>query len=255
VEEFMLIENPRGNYRFLKGISAYSSGVIADPGYEILHVMLATPVAVRAGFESIARHLGSAARPMQALCAIELRSPRPFPFDGFAEFNASYSAMLAGADLLTDGLNPIARTNVAPDVDPPSEPVLYGFSYTVPAPGLDLPPTFVVAGAGELSEDRYDAQHIIRAGETSDEAMREKAKCVLEHVQRRMSGLGADWAQVNAVNVYTIRNIFPFLREEILARVGAAARHGVRWHYARPPIEGLEFEMDVRGVGGRGERP
>jgi hypothetical protein len=251
----MLVSNQRGNYRFLKGIAAYSSGVIADPGYEIVHVTLAMPVAVRAGFDLIEGHLGSAGRPVQALCAIELRSPRPFPFDGFAEFNASYSAILVEADLLTDGLNPIARTNVAPEVDPPSEPVLYGFSYAVPARNLDLPPTFVVAGAGELSDDRYDAQHIVRAGETSDEAMRDKAKCVLEHVQRRMSGLGADWAQVNAVNVYTVRNIFPFLREEILARVEAAARHGVRWHYARPPIEGLEFEMDVRGVGERGEWP
>jgi hypothetical protein len=249
----LLVSNPRGSYRFLKGIAAYSSGVIANPGYEIVHVTLAAPVVVRAGFDLVARHLGSAGRPGQALCAIELRSPRPFPFDGFAEFNASYSAILVEADLLTDGLNPIARTNVAPEVDPPSEPVLYGFSYTMPARGSDLPPTFVVAGAGELSEDRYDAQHIVRAGETSDEAMREKAKCVLDHVQRRLTGLGADWAQVNVVNVYTVRNIFSFLREGILARAGTAARHGVRWHFARPPIEGLEFEMDVRGVGGRGE--
>jgi len=245
----MLVENFRGGYRFLKGISAYSSGVIAGPGHKIEHVTLDSPVPVRPGFDLIARNLAAANRPMQALCAIELRSPRPFPFDGFAEFNAVYAAILAEADLLADGLNPIARTNVAPEVDPPPEPVLYGFSYTIPSDGQDLRPTFVVAGAGELSEDRYDAEHIVRAGEISDEAMREKAECVLDHMQRRLSGLGATWEQVNIVNIYTVRNIYPFLRDGILAKIGAAARHGVRWHLARPPIEGLEFEMDVRGVG------
>jgi hypothetical protein len=27
-----------------------------------------------------------------------------------------------------------------------------------------------------------------------------------------------------------------------------AARAGLTWHYARPPVEGLEFEMDCRSV-------
>jgi hypothetical protein len=29
---------------------------------------------------------------------------------------------------------------------------------------------------------------------------------------------------------------------------GAAGRHGIRWHYARPPVVDVEYEMDVRGV-------
>lgn len=245
----MLISNPSGNYRFVKGISAYSSGVIADPGYEIAHATLAAPVPLRDGFEVVKKHLANSGRPVQALCAIELRSPRPFPFDGFSAFNATYGAILEEADLLVDGHNPIARTNVAPDVSPPSAPVLYGFSFTQPARDLRLV-TFVVAGAGELSEDKYDQEHIVRRGETSDEAMREKAVCVLDHVERRLSGLGASWPQVNTVNVYTVQNVHPFLRDEILVRIEAAARHGVRWHFALPPIEGLEFEMDVRTVSG-----
>jgi len=245
----MLVENSRGNYRFLKGIGAYSSGVVADPGYEIVHVTLARPQAVRAGFELVTRHLGESNRPVQALCAIELRSPRPFTFDGFAAFNESYRRILSEADILLDGLNPIARTNVAPEILPPAEPVLYAFSYTVPARNSDAPPTFVVAGAGELTGDQYDRQHIVRFDETSDEAMREKAQCVMEQMLERLPRLGAGWAQVNVVNIYTVRNIFPSVRDAILARLGDAARHGVRWHYARPPIEGLEFEMDVRAVG------
>jgi hypothetical protein len=31
-------------------------------------------------------------------------------------------------------------------------------------------------------------------------------------------------------------------------RRGAAA-HGVTWHFARPPVVGLDFEVDCRGVG------
>ena len=38
------------------------------------------------------------------------------------------------------------------------------------------------------------------------------------------------------------------LVEEILRPAGAAAIHGVRWFPSRPPILGLEFEVDLRGV-------
>ena len=37
------------------------------------------------------------------------------------------------------------------------------------------------------------------------------------------------------------------LEAEILPRLGAAKRHGVTWHYTRPPIVSIEYEMDVRG--------
>ena len=36
--------NPKGGYRFLPGIEPYSSGVIAEPGFEIVHVTLSSPV-------------------------------------------------------------------------------------------------------------------------------------------------------------------------------------------------------------------
>lgn len=245
----MLVSNPRGNYSFLKGIGAYSSAAIADPGYEIVHLVLARPVAFRDGFALIARHLSDLGRPVQAVCGIELRSPRPFTFSGFAEFNDSYRGILTEFDLLSDGTNPIARTNVAPEVDPPGDPVLYGFSYSVPSRAADSPASFVVAGAGELLDDQYDDSHIVRRGETSDEAMRDKARCVLDHISRRVTGLGVSLEDVRVVNVYTIRNIFAFLQDELISRQGAAARHGVRWHFARPPIQGLEFEMDVRSGG------
>lgn len=252
----MLIENVGGNYRFLKSISPYSSGVVAAPGYEIVHATLNAPLQFQAGFQWIARHLASVGRPIQALCAVELRSPRPFSFEGFDEFNAGYRAALADAGILIedplqgmDGLNPVARTNVAPDVCPPAEPSLYAFSYTVPGPESDARPTFVVAGAGELLEGSLDPQAIVRPGDVSADAIREKAAYVMGCMVARLRGLGVGWHQVSAVNVYTVHDIFPFLQHEILPGLGSAGWHGVRWHYARPPIVGVEYEMDVRSVG------
>ena len=40
---------------------------------------------------------------------------------GFIEFNQGYRTILEEWDLLLDGINPVARTNVAPAVAPPAE--------------------------------------------------------------------------------------------------------------------------------------
>ena len=29
--------------------------------------------------------------------------------------------------------------------------------------------------------------------------------------------------------------------------IGAASQHGITWHYSRPPIVSIEYEMDLRG--------
>jgi hypothetical protein len=79
----MLIENKRGGYSFLKGISPYSAGAVAQPGFAIEHARLRAPLPLTVGFDAIDAHLKSLNRPRTALCAIELRSPRPFTFQGF----------------------------------------------------------------------------------------------------------------------------------------------------------------------------
>jgi hypothetical protein len=88
----------------------------------------------------------------------------------------------------------------------------------------------------------------VREGETSEEAMREKAACVMECMAERLQGLGVSWADATTVDVYTVQDLFPFLRSHLLAPAPDAARHGLRWYFARPPILDIEFEMDVRGV-------
>lgn len=242
-----LLDNPKGNYRFLTGIAPYASGVVAMPGYEIVHTILHEPRPFPQGFELIEQHLGEQNRLRQALCAIALRSSKPFTFEGFAEFNQGYQKILADWGLLGDGHNPVARTNVAPEVRPPDEPSLYSFSYTVPSPESESR-SFIVAGAGDLVEQSLSSQAIIRAGETSAEAMQEKAAQVMNTMQTRLTGLQANWSEVTAVDIYTVHPLQPFLAPTILERVGPAAMHGVHWFYSRPPIIGLEFEMDMRGV-------
>ena len=149
--------------------------------------------------------------------------------------------------LFVDGVNPVARTNVAPESSLPTGPVLYGFSYSRPC-NPSLPPTFVVAGAGELPEGVLAHDAIIRVGDISTEAMAEKASFVLDLMENRLKGLGAGWSQVTAVDLYTVHSLDRLLPDVILQRVGSAAVHGVRWFFSRPPIEQIEFEMDVRGV-------
>lgn len=237
--------HPKGNFRFLRGIAPYSSGAIAERNYQIVHVTFAVPPPYHLGFVEIDRHLEQEQRPPESLCGIELRSPRPFTFDGFNQFNEGYIEELKKRDLLVNGVNPVARTNVAPEVNPPSEVLLYGFSYTAPA--TTTKPTFVIAGAGELSGERLDARDIIRRGDVSAAGLRDKAVHVLGIMDERLRALGALWRDVTIFEVYTVHNIGPMMKDLLLTRAGGAAVHGIDWHFARPPIQQIEFEMDVRG--------
>jgi hypothetical protein len=242
-----LTDHPAGDYRFLPGIAPYSCGAVSQPGFEIIHVTFQRPIPYRSGFERIAEFLSAEGRPKAALCGIELRSPRPYSFQGFADFNAGYATTLKNWGVFVDDVNPVARTNVAPVISPPSEPLLYGFSFTRPC-RADQPPTFVVAGAGELPEGILSREGIISLSNTSAQGLAIKARFVMDLMENRLRGLGVDWPLVSAVNVYTRHSLTPLMPEVILDRIGAAGIHGVNWHYSRPPIEEIEFEMDVRGT-------
>ena len=248
----MLAQNPRGNYSFLPAIEAFSGGVAATQGCEVVHVTFAAPPPYQKGFEVIDRFLRDHARPPQALCAIELRSPRPMPLSGFESFNRAYVELLKTRDIFVDGANPIARTNVAPVLDAPAEAALYAFSYT--APSADAPLTFVVAGGGDriIQSTKTDGPEIVGRGDSSraglsEDLLREKIAFVLDLMEKRLAALGAAWNLVTAVDVYTAHSIFPFLESLLLPRLGRAKAHGLHWHFVRPPVQGMEFEMDVRG--------
>lgn len=175
-----------------------------------------------------------------------MRSPEPFTEAGFRAFNEIYVGTLKRWGIIgPDGLNPVARSNVCPEIDPPTAPGFHAFSFTVP--DEDAPPSFVVAGSGEAVEGKGNYRdHTVALGDASPEGIRQKALYVLGEMERRMSALGFNWASTTATQVYTVHDIHPFLADE-LARRGAMCA-GLTWQYCRPPVIDLEYEMDCRGV-------
>jgi len=235
-----------GGYRFLPGVFQYSGGVAALSGHAIERVRFRTLLPLKQGFERIERLIAAAGRPPTAFCACELRSPAPFTEQGFRAFNEGYVVTLQKWGLFDGKVNPVARSNACPDIDPPPEPCLHAFSFTVA--DADAAPSFVIAGSAETREGSGSySERTIRRGESSPEAMREKARYVLGEMERRLAVLGLGWADTTATQVYTVRDLYPFLADEIVRR--GAARAGLTWHYARPPVRELEFEMDCRSVG------
>jgi hypothetical protein len=223
-----------------------SGGVAAADGHAIERVRLARPVPLREGFAAIEAHLRRRGRPPAALCACELRSPEPFSESGFAAFNRDYVSTLGRWGPYRDGVNPVARTNVCPVRDPPRAPSLSAFSYTVAAPPGDAR-TFVVSGGGEAQEGRSSyRESIVAYGDTSVHGLRAKVRYVVAEMTRRLAALGVDWTHATAAQAYTVHDIGPMMADEIVA-AGAAA-NGLVWHWCRPPVAGIEFEMDVRGV-------
>jgi hypothetical protein len=236
-----------GGYRYLAGVFQYSAGVAAEPGLTIERVVLRRALPLAEGFGRIAGHLEALGRPRHALCACELRSPAPFSESGFTDFNRAYVAVLEGWGLAADGATPVARSNVCPEIDPPRAPVFHAFSYTVPSVEESDSGGFIAAGSGEAREGQGDyAATTVRPGDLSPDGLRAKARFVLAEIERRIAALGFGWADVTATQLYTVHDIHPLLADEIVARGAAPA--GLTWHFARPPVAGLDFEMDARGL-------
>jgi hypothetical protein len=232
-----------GGYRYLKAGFQFSGGIAAEPGFAIERVRLRRPLPLAAGFAAVEAQLAALGRPSTAFAACELRSAEPFTEQGFEEFNREYVKTLARWGVYRGGANPVARTNVCPQFDKPAEPCLYAFSYTVEGKGGG----FIIAGGAEVrgGPEGYAAR-TIRYGESSPEAMAEKVRFVVALMDERLKALGFSWKDAVSTQAYTVHDIGALVGPEIAAR-GAMAG-GLAWHLARPPVAGLEFEMDVRGA-------
>lgn len=234
-----------GGYRYIPGVMQYSAGVGALDGFTIVRECFAEPVPLRQGFEAIARRLDDLGRPRTAFCACELRSPGQFSEEAFAAFNRDYADTLRDWGIMEGDDNPIARSNVCPAFDAPEEPGFHAFCYTLPSAGA--PPTFVIAGSGEAPEGQGDyASVTVRYGDTSESGLKEKAAFVLGEMERRLAFFDASWPDTTGVQLYTVFDIHSVFVGEMTAR--GATRNGVAWHNCRPPVIGLDFEMDCRRV-------
>lgn len=234
-----------GNYRFIPAVFQFSSGAAASAGYEIERVRFDRLLPLAQGFQRAADYMRAAGRPLTAFCACELRSPAAFSETGFRAFNEHYVTTLAEWGIFSDGVNPVARSNVCPEIDPPAEPSFYAFSFT--RPKADAGPTFVIAGGAESrSGDGPYADRIIRYRDISAEGLQEKVKFVVGEMANRLHQFGATWDDTTGTQVYTVHD-FHALVPDALVRHGAA-RSGITWHFARPPVIDLEYEMDCRRV-------
>jgi hypothetical protein len=239
-----------GNYRFIPAVFQYSSGAAADPGFTIERVRFDRLLPLAAGFAQAAKHIQGAGRPLASFCACELRSPAAFTEGGFLAFNRHYVQTLAEWGIFDGATNPAARSNVCPEIDPPAEPSFYAFSFTRPSRETGeagTTPCFVIAGGAEArgGEGSYP-ERIVRYRDLSPEGLREKVGFTVRQMESRLGALGFGWKDTTAVQAYTVHDFHPVMSDELVHR--GAARSGLTWHFARPPVIDLEFEMDCRRV-------
>jgi hypothetical protein len=65
-------------------------------------------------------------------------------------------------------------------------------------------------------------------------------------MESRLAAFGFGWKDTTATQAYTVHDFHPVMSEELVSR--GAVRSGLTWHFARPPVVDLEFEMDCRRV-------
>jgi hypothetical protein len=241
----MLVENTKGNYSFIRGIGPFSAAVSARSGFEVVHARFIPMMRLNDGYLRVERHLREIRRPLEALCGMELRIPKPLSRGAFDEFNRPYIERLREWGLEVNGENPVTRTNVAFESNPVAEPMLAGFYYTIPSDAQNV--TFVLSGVPEIAS-REGGVQIVARGDTSADGLRRKVECILEVLGAHLSELQLKWAMATTVNLYTVHDPHPMMASSLLPLLGAASHAGITWHYARPPVNALEVEVDAHAV-------
>ena len=240
------LANRLGGFRFTRGTYFFAGGVVADPGLDIVRARLERPLPWASALDRVQRYLAAKARPVQALCGIELRAPVPYSSRQlFAAFNAEYVRQLQRLELLVDGLVPVTRANLATDDGSVDEQCLYAFHYTVPSERPRL--TFGTSAQADLKHLSGGAVEHVAEGDISPNGLTEKIRFVTKRIDRQLTDLGASWSLATHIGVYAVHAIGAQIAEVIYPTAGPA-RHGITWHLVRPPVIGLEVELDVRAV-------
>ena len=240
-----------GGYRFIPAVFQYSGGVAAEPGFGIERVTFRKPVPLAQGFERVAHDHQGRGRPLTAFCACELRSPAPFTDDGFRAFNEVYvddAGQLGHLRRRQQDQSgraqqrlPGARTSRPSPRSTPS-----AFTVAASANGADLRGRRQRRGARRRRQ--LSRAHRPPRRDQRPTAMREKARLRAGRDGAAACGCsGFGWARHHRrPRSIPCTICYPFLADEIVRR--GAARHGLTWHFCRPPVRGLEYEMDCRGV-------
>ncbi len=233
-------------YKFIADATRYSAGIAALPGFSLRRMRFSKLVPVKSGFDWIEAFLKHEGLPLTAFVACELRSELPKSMERFEAFNAVYAARLREWGVFAGERNPIARSNVCPQFDAPAEPSLHAFTYVVPDAAA-RGSSFVVSGAAETIPGVADPRgRVIAFGDTSPEGMRRKSAHVIEALSSRLAALDISWSEVADIQAYSVRDTQAWVLEA-LAQAGAT-RSALSWSLCRPPVEGLDYELDCRRV-------
>ena len=236
-----------GNYRFIPAVFQYSSGAAALPGYEIERVRFDKWLPLADGFAQVAKYIQAAGRPLTSFCACELRSPAAFTEDGFRKFNEHYVKTLARVGPLRRLHQPGGAQQCLPRDRSAVRAVILRLLVHPAGPSGTPTPSFVIAGSARSARGRGSyPERTVRYRDLSPEGLKEKVGFTVGAMEGRMGELrlrleGCD----RRAGLYRAR-FSPGLADELVA---AAPRvRGLTWHFARPPVIDLEYEMDCRRV-------
>ncbi|MEO6291285.1 MAG: hypothetical protein ABIO88_01540 [Burkholderiaceae bacterium] len=237
-----LIEHRAGNYKVLPSGAAYCSGIIPDPGYEVVRVELNPWLPLDQAYAFIESHLKAAARPVQAFCGIELRVPEPLIFDKWSSFNVPYLVQLRKWGLMHGDFSGVCRSNIALDIHAPTVTSMCAFSYTAPA--ISTAPTFLLSGQADIGP----GNKIIAEGNVDLQAMQTRTRFTIDTVSDTLGKLGFSWEDTTRIALFHVHEIPDLWGSTLLGAVGESLRRGVLVYRARPPIAGGEVELEARAI-------
>jgi hypothetical protein len=238
-----IISAQQGGYSFLKGgMHPFSGGVACLKGHALTRVHFRAPLPLAEGLAQAAAHIKAQGRPLAALAACELRSPAQMSLADFAAFNRTYVEQLKANGFPSEAPFPMARSNVAPTLAPPSTNTLYAFTYTTTAAEALARPDFLISGKAEIIDE---PRQVIAEGDPSPAGTEKKAIYVFAQLRIRVEEIGCQWSDVTGIQIYTPRSLDPVV--PLLKKIGLT-NVGVTLHPAYPPVAPYEFEVDVRSV-------
>jgi len=238
-----IISSPQGGYSFLKGgTHPFSGGVACQKGHALTRVRFRAPQPLAEGLAKAASFIKAQNRPLAALAACELRSPAPMSLADFAAFNRRYVEVLKANGFPAEAPFPMARSNVAPTLAPPSTNTLFAFTYATAAAEAPAQKDYLISGKAEIIDE---PRTVIAEGDPSPAGTEKKANYVFEQLRIRVEELGCQWSDVTGIQIYTPRSLDPVV--PLLKRLNLG-NVGVTLHPAYPPVAPYEFEVDLRSV-------